>query len=109
MTYTVLVLPFEHSLGFPQKNFVSIFGVMFTFKYKINSYDDSVVIQIKVSSDQSVLFQGKLVEGYNIGVEDPTYGRAVMYLMPIHLDRNNMEIEFVIPYLNPDYEEDYVD
>ena len=107
--FEVLELPFNHDLGFPQKSFVNIGGLIFIFRYKRNVIDDSVIVQIKDSVTQDILFHGKLVEMYDIPVVGPTYGRAIMYLRPISLDRSNMQIQALVPGLNPDREEEYVD
>lgn len=107
--FNMLEIPFDPGLGFPQKIFVTAGVFTFIYRLRINSYDDSFIMEVTDATDGLTLFVGKIVEGYDIGITGPNYGRAIMYVIPKILERTSIVVEMLPPGLNPDFEGDYVD
>ena len=94
--YNVWVLPFRPDMSFPQKFYVRLVNDIFIVRYRINSFDGSFMMEIRRSIDEVVLFLGKIVEGYEIGIKTPETGIVDYGLFPKQLSRERMEV-WLIP------------
>ena len=94
--YPVWVLPFNSTLGFPQRTNVRVVNDLFIIKYKINGYDDSFIMEIKRSIDEVIMFHGKIVEDYLIYIRTPETGIIDYCLIPRLLTRERIDV-WLIP------------
>ena len=91
-SYPLLTMPFNPDLGFPQKGFVRIRNKIFIVRYKVNSYDNSFIMEIKRAEDQRILFHGKIVVDYNVNIIDPETGGGYFMMLHRYLSRESIEI-----------------
>ena len=90
--YFIYILPFNSMLGFPQKFYVRLVNDLFIIRYKINAHDDSFIMEIRRSVDEVMMFHGKIVEDFIIGVKTPETGIVDYVIVPKILSREKMEV-----------------
>jgi hypothetical protein len=88
-------LPVDFSIGFPQAFFTVIKGVTFYISYRFNAIDDSLIITIIRTIDQSLVFTGKLPQGTCIRVYDPNYHLPYFALFAEDVSKDKLSVLFL--------------
>jgi hypothetical protein len=92
-----VALPVNYLAGFPQIVFAEIDKMLFSFTYRFNSYDDSLILTWK-KGDGTVVFQGRLSEGCFIPIKSPTNGIEIGLLTAEDISEDNVDIRLFIPW-----------
>lgn len=88
----VRVLPFDTALGYPQRQRVLINQVQYDLIYRRNHTGGFCVLTILRTTDERVIWRGKLVllQGYE--VRDPTTRTLLFTIMPHLVDATKAEV-----------------
>jgi len=93
-------VPVNYEIGFPQTIFTEINNEFFSFTYRFNSYDDSLIVTWRRASDGAVIWRGKVAKNYEHIVKDPTYGIQMVYLVASEVEEDNIELLIWTPWLS---------
>jgi hypothetical protein len=84
------ILPFETSIGCPQKQLFKLDNVTYSAFYRYNSTADLYTISVRRVSDDVQLYSGKLVEGFYNNIRDDVT-KEVLFTLYVR-DLKNMEV-----------------
>lgn len=82
----VAILPFESSIGFPQKKFFKLNDVTYSVFYQYNPTAGIYTISIKRVTDNVLLYSGKLVEDFYNNVKHEITKEILFTLYVKNLD-----------------------
>ena len=93
-------IPVNYNTGFPQTVFTEIHGKFFSFTYRFNSFDGSLILTWRRSYDGKIIFQGKLVKDFEHAIKDPVFGIPMVMLVGNNVEKSNIEVLIWAPWLN---------
>lgn len=93
-------VPVNYEIGFPQTIFTEMNGEFFSFTYRFNSYDDSLIVTWRRGRDGVVIWRGKVAKDYEHSIKDPDYGFVMVTLVASEIDRDNIELLIWAPWLS---------
>ena len=88
----VRVLPFDKILGYPQRQRVLINQVQYDLVYRWNHTGGFCVLTVLRSTDERVIWRGKLVRLHGYEVRDPDTRALVWTFMPYQVDTTTAEV-----------------
>jgi hypothetical protein len=88
----VRVLPFDKNLGYPQRQRVLINQVQYDLIYRWNHTGGFCVLTVLRSTDEHVIWRGKLVRLQGYEVRDPVTRALLWTLMPHQVDTTTAEV-----------------
>jgi len=88
----VNTLPFDPKLGYPQKQLVKINNKAYRLFYRWNYQDNFAVLRIRRIEDDTIVFEGKLVEKNPFEIKDPSTYENLFVILPWNINEKEVEV-----------------
>jgi len=88
----VNTLPFDPKLGYPQKQLVKINNKAYRLFYRWNYQGNFAVLRIRRIEDDTIVFEGKLVEKNPFEIKDPSTYENLFVILPWNINEKEVEV-----------------